>query len=46
MLTLGTAIVELLRRRSDPHAVATIKESVDELIAAFPAYPAGFPGYA
>ena len=46
MLTLGNAIVELLRRRNDPHAVATIKEAVDELIEAFPAYPANFPGYA
>jgi glycine hydroxymethyltransferase len=46
MLTLGNVIVELLRRRNDPHAVATIKEAVDELIAAFPAYPADFPGYA
>jgi hypothetical protein len=46
MLTLGNAIVELLRRRKDPHAVATIKEAVDELIEAFPAYPEGFPGYA
>ncbi len=46
MLTLGNAIVELLRRRNDPHAVATIKEAVDELIEAFPAYPADFPGYA
>jgi glycine hydroxymethyltransferase len=45
MLTLGNAIVELLRRRNDPNAVATIKEAVDELIEAFPAYPEGFPGY-
>ena len=46
MLTLGNAIVELLRRRNDAHAVATIKEAVDELIEAFPAYPEAFPGYA
>jgi len=45
MLTLGNAIVELLRRRNDAYAVATIKEAVDELIDAFPAYPEGFPGY-
>jgi len=45
MLTLGNAIVELLRRRNDAYAVATIKEAVDELIAAFPAYPKDFPGY-
>jgi len=45
MLTLGNAIVELLRRRNDPHAVATIKEAVNELIEAFPAYPEDFPGY-
>ncbi len=45
MLTLGNAIVELLRRRNDAHAVATIKEAVDELIEAFPAYPEDFPGY-
>ncbi len=46
MLILGNAIVELLRRRSDAYAVATIKEAVDELIEAFPAYPQNFPGYA
>jgi len=45
MLTLGNAIVELLRRRNDAYAVATIKEAVDELIEAFPAYPKAFPGY-
>ena len=45
MLTLGNAIVELLRRRNDAYAVATIKEAVDELIEAFPAYPKEFPGY-
>ena len=45
MLTLGNAIVELLRRRNEPYAVATVKEAVDELIEAFPAYPEGFPGY-
>ncbi|MEA3511434.1 MAG: serine hydroxymethyltransferase [Actinomycetota bacterium] len=45
MLTLGSAIVELLRRRTDNYALATIRESVDELIAAFPAYPADFSGH-
>jgi len=45
MLTLGNAIVELLRRRTDAYAVATIKEAVDEMIEAFPAYPQDFPGY-
>ncbi|MEA3510231.1 MAG: serine hydroxymethyltransferase [Actinomycetota bacterium] len=45
MLTLGSAIVELLRRRNDSYAVATIRESVDELIEAFPAYPEDCVGY-
>ena len=45
MLVLGSAIVELLRRRNDPHALATIKEAVDELIEAFPAYPEDCVGY-
>ena len=45
MLTLGNVIVEFLRRRKDPQAVATIKEAVDELIEAFPPYPKNFPGY-
>jgi glycine hydroxymethyltransferase len=45
MLTLGNAIVELLRRRNDAYAVSTIREAVDELIEAFPAYPGDFPGY-
>ncbi|MEA3503045.1 MAG: hypothetical protein U9R47_09750, partial [Actinomycetota bacterium] len=45
MLTLGNAIVELLRRRNDAYAVATIKEAVDELIEAFPAYPQDCAGY-
>ena len=46
MLTLGNVIVELLRRRNDAYAVGTIKEAVDELIEAFPAYPKDFSGYA
>ena len=45
MLTLGNAIVEMLRRRNDPYALATIKEAVDELIEAFPAYPEDCIGY-
>jgi len=45
MLVLGSAIVELLRRRNDPYALATIKEVVDELIEAFPAYPEDCVGY-
>ena len=45
MLVLGSAIVELLRRRNDAYAVATIRESVNELIAAFPAYPEDCAGY-
>jgi glycine hydroxymethyltransferase len=45
MLTLGNAIVELLRRRNDAYALATIKEAVDELIDAFPAYPEDCVGY-
>jgi glycine hydroxymethyltransferase len=45
MLVLGNAIVELLRRRNDDYAVATIRESVNELIEAFPAYPEDCVGY-
>jgi len=45
MLTLGNAIVEMLRRRNDPYALSTIKEAVDELIEAFPAYPEDCIGY-
>ena len=45
MLVLGSAIVELLRRRNEAYAVATIRESVNELIAAFPAYPEDCAGY-
>jgi len=45
MLVLGNAIVELLRRRNDEYAVATIRESVNELIASFPAYPEDCVGY-
>ncbi|MCL1599014.1 MAG: serine hydroxymethyltransferase [Actinomycetia bacterium] len=45
MLVLGNAIVELLRRRNDAFAVSTIKEAVDELIGAFPAYPEDCVGY-
>ncbi|MCL1693879.1 MAG: serine hydroxymethyltransferase [Actinomycetia bacterium] len=45
MLVLGNAIVELLRRRNDEYAVATIRESVNELIDAFPAYPEDCAGY-
>ena len=45
MLVLGNAIVELLRRRNDEYAVATIRESVNELIEAFPAYPEDCVGY-
>lgn len=45
MLILGNAIVELLRRRNDAYAVATIREAVNELIEAFPAYPEDCAGY-
>jgi len=45
MLTLGNAIVEMLRRRNDPYALSTIKEAVDELIEACPAYPEDCVGY-
>ena len=45
MLVLGNAIVELLRRRNDEFAIATIREAVNELIEAFPAYPEDCVGY-
>lgn len=46
MASLGRLIVEILRKRTDPMALDQFREAVDELAAAFPAYPSGFRGYA
>lgn len=45
MITLGTAIVEILRKRHDPNVLTQLKARVSELANAFPAYPADFAGY-
>jgi glycine hydroxymethyltransferase len=45
MITLGTAIVEILRKRHDPSVLEQLSDRVAELANAFPAYPADFAGY-
>ncbi len=45
MSTLGRLIVEILRRRDDEIALKQLADQVAELAAAFPPYPAGFPGH-
>lgn len=45
MVTLGNAIVELLRKRNEPVALDHLRARVAELAADFPAYPADFNGY-
>jgi glycine hydroxymethyltransferase len=45
MAVLGRSIVQILLARHDDEAVGAIQKDVDALIEAFPAYPAGFPGY-
>jgi glycine hydroxymethyltransferase len=45
MITLGTAIVEILRKRNDPSVLQQLSARVAELANAFPAYPEGFDGY-
>ncbi len=46
MLTLGTVIVEILRKRTDEPSLLEFKAVVDELASQFPAYPPDFAGYA
>ncbi|MFO7699839.1 MAG: serine hydroxymethyltransferase [Acidimicrobiia bacterium] len=45
MVTLGNAIVEILRRRNDPGVLDQLRARVGELARAFPAYPIEFNGY-
>ncbi len=45
MVTLGNAIVEILRRRNDPSVLDQLRARVGELARAFPAYPVDFNGY-
>ena len=45
MVTLGNAIVEILRKRNDPAVLDQIRTVVSELSDAFPAYPVDFNGY-
>ncbi len=45
MITLGTAIVEILRKRNDANVLDQLRTSVAELADAFPAYPADFNGH-
>jgi glycine hydroxymethyltransferase len=45
MVTLGDAIVEILRKRNDPSTLEQLKGRVAELAAEFPAYPLDFNGY-
>ena len=45
MVTLGNAIVEILRRRNDPGVLDQLRGRVAELARAFPAYPVEFNGY-
>ena len=45
MVTIGSLIVEILRKRDDDMALKQFGEAVTELTDAFPAYPSDFPGY-
>ena len=45
MVTLGNAIVEILRKRNDAAVLGQLSARVRELAAAFPAYPVEFNGY-
>ena len=45
MVTLGNAIVEILRKRNDAAVLDQLAARVSELAAAFPAYPVEFNGY-
>jgi len=45
MTTLGTLIVEILRKRHNEAALGGLRAQVAELAAAFPPYAAGFAGH-
>ncbi len=46
MTTLGSLIVEILRKRGDEGALRSLKAQVSELAEAFRPYPAGYSGHA
>lgn len=46
MLVLGSLIVDILRNRADEVLLAQLHGGVNDLVAGFPAYPAGFVGHA
>jgi len=45
MVTLGSAIVEILRKRHDAAVLDQLRAVIGELTDAFPPYPADFNGY-
>ena len=45
MERLGDLILETLTRRQDAEALKEVSDGVAELVAAFPPYPADFPGH-
>ncbi len=45
MVTLGNAVVEILRKRHDPAVLDQLRGRVSELAVQFPAYPVDFNGY-
>ena len=45
MARLGRLILDTLTMRDDPVALKEAADAVAELVAAFPPYPAGFPGH-
>lgn len=45
MERVGELILQALAKRNDDTALKEVAEGVEELVAAFPPYPAGFPGH-
>jgi glycine hydroxymethyltransferase len=45
MERLGTLILDTIARRADESALKEVADGVAELVAAFPPYPADFPGH-
>jgi glycine hydroxymethyltransferase len=45
MVTLGSLLVEVLRKRADEVALKELETRIAELAAEFPAYPEDFPGH-
>ena len=45
MVTIGRLIVAALRKRDDEMVLKEVASAVEELVDAFPPYPAGFPGH-